>query len=142
PIFQNVLLHRPALAIELGQCHWIGVWGGRDNRDEFRFRRRARCGRRFPLLHPPGPPVRIFGRIAVGGAVLFSGRNGHWAAPIADEGDGEREGVSWLLGQGQQETRRGHLAGDLPRLISRQGEKRPYLSKRRQPLILLAAQDR
>ena len=73
--------------------------------------------------------MRIRGRIAVGGAVLFGGRNGHLRAPIADEGDGEGKGLSWLLGQGKLETRRGHLAGDLSGPISRQGEKGSHVGK-------------
>ena len=41
PIFQNVFLYRPTLAVELSQCHRIGVWCRRHNRDEFGFRGRA-----------------------------------------------------------------------------------------------------
>jgi hypothetical protein len=45
--------------------------------------------------------VSILGRIAVGGSVLFGGRNRYLSPPITDKGDGEREALSWLLGQGK-----------------------------------------
>jgi hypothetical protein len=73
--------------------------------------------------------MRILGWIAGGRAVLFGRSNGYLGAPIADEGDGEGEEVSWLLGPGKLETRRSHLTGDLPSLIVRQREKWPHLGE-------------
>lgn len=49
--------------------------------------------------------------------------------------------MSWLLGQGKLETRWSDLAGDSPSSVSRQGEKRPHVAKRRQPVILFGTQD-
>src|SRR6266700_4625205 len=128
PVFQNVFLDRPASAVELGQFHRVGLWSCRHNWNEFEFRGRAWGGCWFPTLHPPGATLGIFGRIAVGRAVLFSGRNRHLSAPVADEGDGEGEEASWLLGQGKLETRWSDLAGDSPSPVSRQGAKRPHIA--------------